>query len=109
MRKRWPYKGGSLGEFAVKFEDPICTRGSGSDEELAGEKAVMLYNTVDANWAAFKPLHLRRYSLFYSSTFTSFFFIRTGPTYFKHRTISITEHLLIRFEKGNANKMCQLQ
>jgi hypothetical protein len=109
MRKRWPYKGGSLRELAVKFEDPICTRGSGSDEELAGEKTVMLRNTVDVNWAAFKPLHLRRYSRFYSTTFTSFFFIRTEPTYFKQRTISITEHLLIRFEKRNANKICQLQ
>jgi hypothetical protein len=52
MRKRWPYKGGSLGELVVKFEDPICTRGSESDEELAEEKTVILRNTVDANWAA---------------------------------------------------------
>jgi hypothetical protein len=29
MRKCWPYKGGSLRELAVKFEDPIYTRGLG--------------------------------------------------------------------------------
>jgi hypothetical protein len=105
MRKRWPYKGGSLRELAGKFEDPICTRGSGLDEELAEEKTVKLRNTVEANWAAFKPSHLRHYSPFHSTTFTSFFFIRIELPYFKHRTISITEHLLIRLEKGNENKM----
>jgi hypothetical protein len=83
--------------------------GLGSDEVLAEEKTVMVRNTVDANWVAFKPSHLRQYSRFHSTIFTSFFSIRMEPTHFKHRTISITERLLISFEKGNENEMRQLQ
>jgi hypothetical protein len=109
MRKCWPYKGGSLRELAVKFEDPICTRGSASDEKLAEEKTEMQCNAVDVNWAAFKPSRLRQYSRFHSTNFTCSSFIRIVPTYFKRRTISFVEYLLIRFEKGNESTTPRLQ